>query len=91
MTAYLLLFALVNGLVVGRGLKSSGAIMGVRTSEISEASSTSLDTVTSMGMNLLPSSTILSLSLSRKTRAMNNNYTDFSLFNCNLTYQCYPV
>ena len=45
--------------------------MGVRTSEILEASSTSLVTVTSTGMNLLPSSTTLSLSLSRKTRANN--------------------
>ncbi len=63
------MFASANGLVVGRGLKSSVAIMGVRTSEISEASSTSLDTVTSMGMYLVPSSTTLSLSLSRKTRA----------------------
>ena len=65
----LLVLALANGLVVGRGVKSSGAIMGVRTSEISEASSTSLDTVTSTGMTPLPSSTTLSLSLSRKTRA----------------------
>ena len=85
------MLALANGLVVGRGVKSSGAIMGVRTSEISEASSTALATVTSMGMKPSSSSTILSLSLSRKMRAMNNNYTDFSLFNCNLTYQCYPV
>ena len=61
--------ALALGLVVGRGLKSSVATMGVRTSEISEASSTSLDTVTSTGMALSLSSTTLSLSLSRKTRA----------------------
>ncbi len=65
-------FALANGLIVGRGLKSSEAIIGVRTSEISEASSTSLATVTSTGMNLLPSSTTMLLSLSRKTRANNN-------------------
>ncbi len=63
-------FALANGMVVGRGLKSSGAIMGVRSSEISEASSTSLAVVTSTGMNLLSSLTALSLSLSRKTRAI---------------------
>ncbi len=60
------MFALANGLVAGRGVKSSGAIIGVRTSEISEASSTSLATVTSMEMDASPSSTTLSLSLSRK-------------------------
>ncbi len=59
-------FALANGLVAGRGVKSSVAIMGVRTSEISEASSTSLATATSMGMKPLSSSTTLLLSLSRK-------------------------
>ncbi len=46
--------------------------MGLRTSEISEASSTSVVADTSMGMNPSPSSTTLSLSLSRKTRANNN-------------------
>ncbi len=45
--------------------------MGVRSSEISEASSTSLATVTSMEMDASPSSTTLSLSLSRKTIANN--------------------
>ncbi len=45
--------------------------MGVRTSEISEASSTSLVTVTTMGMNPTSSSITLLLSLSRKTRANN--------------------
>ena len=68
----LLVFAPANGLVVGRGVKSSGAIMGVRTSEISEASSISLATVTSMEMKPSSSSTSLLISLSRKTRA--NNY-----------------
>ncbi len=68
----LLVFALANGLLVGRGVKSSGAIVGVKTSEISEASSTSLATVTSMEMKPSSSSTSLLLSLSRKTRA--NNY-----------------
>ncbi len=60
----LLVLALANGLVVGRGVKSSGAIMGVKTSEISEASSTSLVTATSMGMNALPSPTTRTLLLS---------------------------
>ncbi len=46
----LLVLALVNGLVFGRGLKSSGAIIGVRTKEILEASSTSLATATTMGI-----------------------------------------
>ncbi len=68
----LLVFALANGLLVGRGVKSSGAIVGVRTSEISEASSISLATVTSMEMKPSSSSTSLLISLSRKTRA--NNY-----------------
>ena len=63
------MLALALGLVVGRDVKFTGAIMGVRTSEISEASSTSLATVTSTGISFLPSSTTLSLSLSRKTRA----------------------
>ena len=65
----LLVLALANGLVVGRGLKSSVGIMGVRTSEISEASSTSLATVTSMGMKPSSSSTTLLLCLSRKMTA----------------------
>ena len=85
------MFALANGLVVGRGVKSSGAIIGVKTSEISEASSTSLDTVTSTGMNLLPSSTTLSLSLSLKPRANKEqelrNLHDLN----NFFYQCSPV
>ena len=46
--------------------------MGVRTSEISEASSTSLATVTTTGMNLLLSSTNLLISLSRKMMARGN-------------------
>ena len=85
------MLALANGLVVGRGLKSSVAIMGVRTSEISEASSTSLDTVTSTAISLLPSSTTLSLSLSRKTRA-NNKINLICVYNLhNFGYLCYPV
>ncbi len=56
--------------------------MGVRTSEISEASSTSVAD-TSMPMTPLPSSTTLSLSLSRKTRAnKKNNFVHLHHSNC---------
>ncbi len=50
--------------------------MGVKTSETSEASSTSLATVTSTAMNLSPSSTTLWLSLRRKVTAIYNYMHD---------------
>ncbi len=86
------MLALANGLVVGRGLKSSGAIMGVRTSEISEASSTSLATVTSMGMKPSSSSTTLLLSLSRKMMAKRHE-EQILIFTIQIVsaHQCSPV
>ena len=89
------MFALANGLIVGRFVKFSVAIIGVRTREISEASSTSLATVTSMEMKPSSSSTNLLLSLSRKTIANNNEVMKKVLFYHKLcihfAYQCFPV